>query len=236
MEFEALVNAICAKVQERIAACEEVKAVDKPKLLVLADEHGTKCHECLECPGLNAHFAVECALSKEYAFDFNDYEGIIAFDLSNANLAKIALGILDTPYTKAFGEAILLGKKIFVPKEEVEFYAYKETSPKGYLNRFEEYLNLLRQCGVTVLPSKELHEAILDEAPAPTPVSTVFVSNRADKEITVKKKVVTERDLIEARAAEATLLVADEKSIITDLAKDYAGRFGIVIERRKGVR
>ena len=91
-----------------------------------------------------------------------------------------------------------------------------------------------------IVPLAELTTAMLGEAPAPVhaPTADVVVvkAERAAKEVVVKKKVITERDLISARGEEATVLVADTGSIITDLAKDYARTYGIVIEKRKGIR
>ena len=248
MDMDALINAICAKVLERISASTEkvaeeqceVKKDNKPSYLVLANDHGTLCHDVLTDKVLTEKLNLECAQLKEFEVDLCDYEGVIAFGLTNEALSKIAMGILDTPFVSAFGKAILSGKKIYVPKEEIELYNYKDTAPKGYYKRFEEYLNFLRQNGVEIVEKSALVKAILGTVPAEVhaPVSQVkeVKSERAVHEVIVKKKVITERDLISARGEEATVLVADTGSIITDLAKDYARTYGIVIEKRKGIR
>lgn len=76
-------------------------------------------------------------------------EGVIAFTLTNEALGKIANGIFDTDYTRRFGTALLLGKRIFIAEEEVELYRYKDTAPAGYYSRLEENLKFLQQNGVT---------------------------------------------------------------------------------------
>lgn len=248
MDMDALINAICAKVLERITASTEKEAqvpvetacVKKPSYLILASDHGTTCHETLEDEILTAHLDLKCAALQEGELKLEDYEGVIAFGLTNEALAKIAMGILDTPYTNAFGKAILSGKKIYLLKEEIELYNYKDTAPKGYYKKFDEYLNFLKQNGVEVVEKADLQKAILGapapEVHAPTADVEEVKAQRAAKEVIVKKKVITERDLISARAEGATILAADTKSIITDLAKDFAARYGIVIERRNGIK
>lgn len=62
------------------------------------------------------------------------------------------------------------------------------------------------------------------------------VPEKPAKEVPVKKKVLTERDVTNAIDEGATVVVIDAKSIITDLAKEYAAGHGIVIEKRAGVR
>lgn len=248
MDFDALVNEICRRVLERIAACEkEGPASELPKYLVISDDHGTKCHQCLECPVLAEHFRMECALQKDWNFDLNDYEGIVAFGLTNENLGKIGNGVLDTPYTKTFGKAILLGKKIFVPKDEVELYSYRSSAPGGYYGKLAENLALVKKCGVFVGTNEEIQAAMLGKTEKAAPEIPKFsgeskeivvtpVPVKEAKETVIRKKVITERDVTNAADEGATKLVVDAKSIITDLAKEYAAGHDMVIEKRAGVR
>lgn len=71
-----------------------------------------------------------------------------------------------------------------------------------------------------------------------TSVKTVVspVPAKPAKEVLVKKKVLTERDVTGAADEGGTTIVIDARSIITDLAKEYAAGHGIVIEKRAGVR
>lgn len=247
MDINALIDAIAARVLERITAGDNKEAevqcapsVKKPSYLILTADHGTTCHEVLEDETLNAHLDIKCAALLENGYDINDFDGVIAFNLTNDSLAKIALGFLDTPYTNAFGKALLSGKKVYVLKEEVELYNYKDAAFNGYYKRFDEYLNFLKQNGVEIVENGNLKEAILGVAPsevhAPTADIKEVACERTAKEVIVRKKVITERDMIGARNVDATIVAVDAKSIVTDVAKDYAARYGITIERRKDIK
>ncbi|MCI5649488.1 MAG: hypothetical protein ACI4EG_08680 [Fusicatenibacter sp.] len=270
MDIDLLVNEICKRVQEKISAMEQPGAVEqervdegkeeKPKILILTSAHGTICHEALECRRLGEYYQTECALLKEYQCNPADYEAVIAYTLTNEALGKIANGIFDGPYVKLFGEAILAGKKIFVPEEEVELYRYRDSAPKAYYERIESGLKLLKQSGVVIAKQKELLSLILDgQSSANTEIcgeckaehcnetaakreesrsdavkeTPVDVPEEAEREICIFKHVITEKDVTAADSAKAKTLVVDTKAILTDLAKEYASKRKIVVVRRE---
>ncbi len=238
MELDALISEICDKVRERVVALESQDGRNpsrdseeqKPRLLLLTQEHGTICHPILECKKLGEYYQVDCALLLEGKYDPAEYEGVIACTLTNDALSKIANGILDTDYTRAFGTALLLGKKIFVAEEEVELYRYKETAPAGYYARLEENLKFLEKNGVTIVPVKELAPAVLGEQVGEKKTACK-AQTPAEHTIRLEKRVITERDLISAKEEKATRVLVKEHAILTDLAKDYARRHKIVLER-----
>ena len=141
MELDAMISEICRKVQERVSELEKEEASaepaavpsedNRPALLILAEDHGMRCHPVLESKKLAECYRVECALLKEEDCDVASYEGVIAFTLTNEALGKIANGIFDTDYTRRFGTALLLGKRIFIAEEEVELYRYKDTAERS---------------------------------------------------------------------------------------------------------
>ena len=242
MELDALISEILAKVQERVAALEAGEVPDtcgdageKPKLLIIAQEHGDLCHPTLESTRLAEIYQTDCMLLLDEEPDLSAYEGVIAYTLTNEVLGKIANGILDTPYTKAFGTALLLGKKIFIPEEEVELYKYKDTAPKCYYNRIEKNLCFLKKNGVTVVPNDSLIDAVMgvecevpEEAPAAPAAEAVKCTG---KTVAITKKVITERDVSDAKSDGAAVITVKERAILTDLAKEYARRYGVKIER-----
>ena len=249
MELDAMISEICKKVQERVAELEKEEAATaspegddgRPGLLILAQDHGMTCHPMLESKKLGECYRVDCALLKEDC-DVASYEGVIAFTLTNESLGKIANGIFDNDYTRRFGTALLLGKRIFIAEEEVELYRYKDTAPAGYYSRLEENLKFLQQNGVTIVPLDQLEAAVLGEA-----VSTETAEAPKKKEpagekeqpvsgITVRleKRIITERDVISAREGKAACILVGKKAILSDLAKEYARKYGISIARDEG--
>ncbi len=248
MDLDALISEILKKVQERVAACENDAQIGsgvsadekKPVLLVLAGDHGEICHPSYTNETLTSCYEMRCALLEEN-WDVEDCEGVIAYTLTNEALGKIVNGIFDSAYTKAFGKALLSGKKIFIPEEEVELYRYKETAPKGYYKKLEENVEFLKENGVVIVPNDQLICEIMgtecsecstpekkEAAPAPAPV--------AEKIVAHPKRVLSERDLIVAKENGTTQILVSEKTFVTDLAKDYAKKYSIVIKKADGSR
>ena len=218
MDLDALVNEIYRRVQERVAACEAepeaeanhigvVGAEDKPVLGIISENHGEICHKVYECKQLAEYYRMRCALLED-TWDVENWEAVIAYTLTNEALGKIVNGIFDTPYTKAFGKALLCGKKIYVPEEDVELYHYRKTAPKEYY-------------GPAILGSE-----------CCTSSTEVEVSAKAEeKDLAFEKRVLSERDMIIAHQGKVTRILVNGKTIVTDLAKDYAKKYHIVIEK-----
>lgn len=239
MDIDALVTEICRRVQEKLDACEaeervSVNGAPLPKLLVLTNAHGEDCHKTLECRKLAEYYETECALMKEYDCRMDAYEAVIAYTLTNEALGKIANGIFDDGYTRLFGEALLSGKKIFVPREAVDLYRCRETAPAAYYRRMEENLQLLLDSGVVIAPGNVLADLLLNgEAPEiPEKSAPVCEPVLPEKEYTLYKKVITEKDVTAAHGEKATAIVVPQRAILTDLAKEYARKRNIQILRR----
>lgn len=244
MELDAMISEICRKVQERVAELEKEEAAqasketskaddDRPALLILSEDHGMRCHPMLESKRLGECYRVDCALLKEDC-DVASYEGVIAFTLSNEALGKIANGIFDNDYTRRFGTALLLGKRIFIAEEEVELYRYKDTAPAGFYSRLEENLKFLQQNGVTIVPADRLEDAVLgDETVTVAPKEEPVVEKQpvSGKTVKIEKRILTERDVISAREEKAACIVVGKKAILSDLAKEYARKYQINIVR-----
>lgn len=238
MDKDTLISEIYKRVKEKLDNAElKIGNPCKPRLLVLTDRHGDTCHKVLECPGLQEHYQLECALLKEYQCDINEYEAVIAFTLSNEALGKIAAGIFDSSYTRLFGQAILSGKKIYLPKEEVELYQYRETAPAVYYKQLAAKLKLLQDSGIVILPGEELPSGILtgisgmqintaDEA------AGSYGDGVSESEIILEKHIITERDIMAVRTQRGSVVVVNNKAILTDLAKEFANKQGIGVRRR----
>lgn len=244
MDIDALVSEICRRVQERMESyetqeinCGNSQCQEKPKLLILNSAHGTSCHELLESPRLTEYYDTDCALLKEYDCDMTCYEVVIAYDLSNESLGKIANGIFDNGYTHLFGKALLSGKKIFLPEEEVELYQYRKKSPKLYYQRLSANLKLLQDSGVVIAPNWEIQNLILTGRP-PDGESEANCSggleNRdvVQREMCISKHIITEKDIAAARGEKAEIIKVEPRAILTDLAKEYADKQKIMILRR----
>lgn len=240
MDHNAIVDEILRRVAEKISEAEGCCA-GKPGLLILTQDHGTDCHATLESEALKASYRTDCALMHHYEVDLDDYAAVVLFNLSCDAMAALASGACDTAYTRLASKAILSGKKVYVPTEEVELYQYKETAPAAYYNMMQQKLDLLVASGVVICARASLEQVILgSETPAPVPAAApVSAAPACDapvacsevKEVRIDKRVLTEKDLIEANMDGVTKVYIGEKTIITALAKDAAKDRGMTIVR-----
>lgn len=249
MDHSKLIDEIVSRVAARLAeaepgaaACETCGSCSdaaKPGLLILTQRHGEVCHGALESEGLKSRFRTDCALLHEYQVQVADYDVVVLYQLTNEDLGKLACGVCDTPYTKLATQAILLGKRIYVPTEEVELFRYAATAPAAYYAMMKEKLDLLTRSGLVICAQGNLERAILSGGPCCAPSAPAApcspIADRpepaAGQELTLTKRVLTERDVSAAVEGRYSCIRLPAKSIVTALAKDCARDRGIRLER-----
>lgn len=245
MDIDSLVEAVTARVKQKLYL-EEM--TDKKKLLIISQEHGTDCHSFLDCNTCSCGYMADWALLKEYQVQMEQYDVVLLYQLTNEMLGKITAGIGDTPYAKLAIEAILLGKKIYVPNEEVELYQYENTAPKVYYQMMYEKINLLRACGVIFCGQKDLEKRLCqadtcceraerkeeqqENEKEGSQSECQFVQNTCTKEtFCFSKKIITEKDMIDAYQNGANEVEIQKHAILSELAKEYAHEKNINITR-----
>lgn len=247
MDHNAIVEEILRRVAEKISEAEGSCAPcadsgGKPGLLILTQDHGTVCHATLESEALKARYRTDCALMHHYDVELDDYEAVVLFNLSCDAMAALASGACDSAYTRLASKAILSGKKVYVPTEEVELYQYRETAPAAYYNMMQQKLDLLVASGVVICAQASLEQVILGSAspvpaaaapvPAPAPAASAPAAACCEERaVRVNKRVLTEKDLIEANMSGVTEVHIGGKTIVTALAKDAAKDRGMTIVR-----
>lgn len=249
MDHNAIVEEILRRVAEKISEAEGSRAPcadsgGKPGLLILTQDHGAVCHATLESEALKARYRTDCALMHHYDVELDDYEAVVLFNLSCDAMAALASGACDSAYTRLASKAILSGKKVYVPTEEVELYQYRETAPAAYYNMMQQKLDLLVASGVVICAQASLEQVILGSAsPVPAAAAPVCAAAPAEpapapaaacceeRAARVNKRVLTEKDLIEANMSGVTEVHIGGKTIVTALAKDAAKDRGMTIVR-----
>ena len=246
MDHNAIVEEILRRVAEKISEAEGSCAPcadsgGKPGLLILTQDHGAVCHATLESEALKARYRTDCALMRHYDVELDDYEAVVLFNLSCDAMAALASGACDSAYTRLASKAILSGKKVYVPTEEVELYQYRETAHAAYYNMMQQKLDLLVASGVVICAQASLEQVILGSAspvpaapaePAPAPAASAPAAACCEERaVRVNKRVLTEKDLIEANMSGVTEVHIGGKTIVTALAKDAAKDRGMTIVR-----
>ena len=267
VERNEMIEQILSRVMEKLAAAGETVTEaelmqtlasaapdqkDLPGLLVLTQEHGTDCHNLLESPRIKEKYRTGCALLNEGETTLDGIEAVVLFNLTTEAMCKLASGITDTPYTKLAAQALLMGKKLYVPREEVELYKYPVGGLGSYQCMLQAQLTKLVSFGLKICPLDQLEDCILGEtsceaeaAPELPKVEASCGTSEAcsesktaeeaapavtvpekepepEKEITFSKKVISERDIIEANREGVKVIRVTSRNILTALAKDAA--------------
>ena len=169
MENKELLEQIVARVAQKLAEAGETvtasggtpqPAVDwqLPGLLILTQEHGCHCHEVLESSRIRECYQTSCALLQDYQVDLDQVEVVVLFNLTTDAMCKIASGITDTPYTSLVAKALLMGKKLFVPVEEVELSRYPVRKPGSFQCMLQTKLDRLVSWGLRICPLRPQRE------------------------------------------------------------------------------
>ena len=223
--------------QETVA--EALEDQKRPGILVLTQEHGETCHPLLENSKLKEKYTTCCALTEDYQISLNDFEVVVLYNFSIDAMCKLASGITDTPYTKLAARALMMGKSLYVPKEEVELYRYPKGEKGSYQCMLGSKLDKLVSFGLKICPSAELVDVLMGcpckRAQAEKCGETASSKPEPQKNDTVEtefsKKVITERDVIQANREGVNVIRLHSKNIMTALAKDAAAARNIRLIR-----
>ncbi len=244
MERSELVEQILKRVSEKLAESgSDISELDindvcdisceKKDLIILSQKHDEICHKLLISSALNEKMRCICALNEDFKVDICNAEAVVLFDFTVVAMTKIAMGTGDCPYTRLAMKALLSGKKLYVPKSQVQLYSYKDTASKGYYQSLEKNLDILVGAGLVICDDENIEACILGDKAVSAKTIGNAVCNRAKpmKKSTISKRVVTERDIMDASKEGLTVLEVPCNSIITDLAKDSARARGIDLVR-----
>ena len=232
MDRNDLVELVLARVAAKLAEAEHSAPVcstpppddGRPGLLILTQEHGDTCHPVLEDARLREKFRQECALLHAYQVEPDRFDVVVLFGLSNDALCQLACRVCTTPYAKLAQTAILTGKRVLVPAEQVEALRPDGRMPAPYAAMLREKLGFLVACGLKICPQEGLIPTILEEdTPCSLPKTPQPAAVPAEeKEFRLEKRVITERDVSAAAADKVTLIHISERCILTALASEYA--------------
>lgn len=238
---ENLVDEILSRVLEAMKSSQDIQETkqknDKTKVLILTQEHGTYCHELLEDPQILEQYHIDCAYTKNYNLNLAEYEVVVLCNLTNMVLEKLYSGICDVPFLNLATQAILLGKKIYVPAEEVEIFRYQDKAPKAYYSMMINKVKFLQDCGINILETKQLKHILSKQTEvgdkAKEQTHKVKTDSTCDKSIQLNKKVITEKDIERAHSEGAAVICISAKSIVSDLAKEFAKNRNIQFKRNE---
>ncbi len=216
-------NRLVAEILERVTAqVEAIEQANKPKLLIIGD-----CKEPYhDYPTLETAYDLVCD------GNLDGVEVVMLFDFSLDLMSQLATGNCQSDTAKTVQEALLSGKKIYIPQNEVQLYTYAQSAPKAYYSLLLSQLELLENSGVVICPAETLADRILGQKPA-APAAPVAVPKApvATESIVLDKKVITEKDMANCCTTSVGTIYIQKRAILTDLAKEYARSRKISIVR-----
>jgi len=235
MDFSNLVEEITRRVLSKIESSGQSIAAAKPRLLILTAAQNARFDHFLATTRLADCYKLSCTSDPGPEENLDAYEALVLFDLRIEELGRISAGVCGSPYSCLVTRAILTGKRIYLPAREIELLCYEQSAPPRYFAMMKEKLDLLEQSGVKICSLEELETDLLGMAASkpvlacPAPVGKPTESKApagqhlvAASSFRVDKRVLTEKDLIEARMKGATEVLIKKNCIITDLACEYA--------------
>ncbi len=235
MDYNTLVEEIVKRVAQRINdfECAQSKVTQKANLLVIAPENCNESNSIFTNKCIKEQCDIDCALNQNYNVDIEKYDAVVLFGFSIDLLCRLYSGVCDTAFSSLVQKAILLDKKIYVPKEEVELLNFCTSKANVYYNSLNKKLDALKSCGITICSCSDIENAILsgcklkqvDKKPLAAQVNTNLQT------IKLAKKIITEKDMSAAKADKAGAVCITKKAILTDLAKEYAHKYSLTIIR-----
>lgn len=251
MDFDALVeelaNRVIAALAENEAAQKSIQACSttgfcyadtpesqKPILIGLTqDSPLPPCRfTLLESARVKEKYRIQCAQKCDYDVDIANCEAVVLHDLTNESLAKIASGICDTPFTKLVSQALLMGKTVYLLQDQIELYNYRQTAAKVYYKMFREKLGMLEQSGLIICCPDKIEDILVNGMPETATCHTKQAETKAVKQtLTLTKRLISERDVVEACESGASRILVGAKAIVTDLAQEYAQNHNVELVR-----
>lgn len=145
-------------------------------------------------------------------------------------LTHIALGCAINDIEQIILRSLLQGKQVYVLQDGIELYQYKESSYKNLYSMYQSYLDQIELNGIQIISDGAalLH---LDEMKRMDRNQRVKLPTYETSFDMTSKKLLLEKDLMDARVKTSARIQIKRSCIITPLAEDYIRKHMIVIER-----
>ena len=151
-----------------------------------------------------------------------EYTTILISELSEEQLAHLAMGCSYTDEERCILKALLQGKTVYLLESGIAYRKYKKTAHKPLYTLYQDYENKFVQYGVRIIHHVgELFHNQKDEPHLMNP-----------KEINLKhKKLLLETDFMHTLLEPFTVIEVNKKCIVTPLAEDYIRSHKLKIKR-----
>lgn len=232
MDIEKLVEMITKEVMNRVKQVEIQEEIlpRKSTKILIAESSESSIYEELANSLKKSNYCYDSLENIEN--DLDAYESIVFGELNNRSLANISLGVQCSPKEAIAIKAALLGKKIIILEDGLEYRKYKSTSNKILYSLYQDYERKLVSYGMEIVSEKDfmkvlrskkqegcvsVQENVIKVEPA------ISVQNTKEEEIYdfSKKRVLSEADLKRVYRQGIKGIKISKKTVLTPLVKDF---------------
>lgn len=216
MHKDELIERIFRRVLEKLSEKnnqQQKAALALPKILVITNSECQKAntddYQNIFGNKAEIHYSYSC----EKEVNLNDYSCILVTNLDNGSLSMLSKGEFESTYLQLIGKATMMGKRIFIPLEEIEFKRYEQTMPSSLLRLFIQKLNVIKQWKIEI---KSLNEIVKEFTHAD--MKGLFTGETESNALC--KKIITNKDIVLMMEKGYSEIIVAKSSIITDIAME----------------
>ncbi|WP_432663248.1 hypothetical protein R9X47_22050 [Wukongibacter baidiensis] len=240
MNTDSLIKIITEEVIKRLSILNQERHQEKAESILILDRVSEKKqdnYEIIKSKWSKTKFLDDYL--REDGIDLFDY--IIVPNLSNKDLASIAVGNPQSEISQIIIESIFLGKTVIVLEEGICYREFESTANKNFFNMFKAYEEKIVGFGVDVVREEELmayldkgacKEEVKDESKPEAIKAQKQEGAEVTQKATISRKLISERDIEKLWNRGYKTISTDKRSIITPLAIDFIRRNEINIIRK----
>ncbi|MBS4537850.1 hypothetical protein GOQ27_05215 [Clostridium sp. D2Q-11] len=220
MDTEKLIEYIMQEVMKRTEVSKKER-IERDK--VLAISFSTEDISYIN----KDYFHIDHLEEIEGNIDITSYKYIFLGSMTNKDIVNIAIGLPTDRVSSAVIDCIFQGKRIYVLREGVQYYKYKDTSNVPFYNMMKSYETKLKSFGIDFISKNDINN-LIDGNQEDKPISKEVV--KGIEEYTLDEKIITEAVIKDIYQKGYKDVVINKNTKITPLAKDYirANRINIL--------
>ena len=242
MDREALIELILKGVLSKLEEMEESSSVsikqdnpigeerqplscqDKDNILIVTGRNKKGCEFLKD--ELQIKEAYQLVSTADSGWDIcpRNFDLVVFTGATNTDISKLSAGIFDEPHLELISNAVMAGKKIALLTDWLEYLAYSKEEPAAFRAFFNERLAALRRWGIDTITCHQLTSKLISEIKSQEETHEI-------KGLDLRKSVITEKDVRFASESGHRHITIGKKSIVSDMAKEFAERNKITFFR-----
>ncbi|MEG0641456.1 MAG: ethanolamine utilization protein [Clostridium sp.] len=218
MNYDELINSIVEEIYKKINGKSDLN-INRKKAIVVWDNNLENYSK------IQSEYEVI-----SYEEGLTEYDAVIISSLCLRGLSNLAQGSSISGEERFILKAIMLGKKVYIMENGMEYRKYKDTAPEELYKKFISFERELISYGIKVIEDVSI---LLDYKDSSIEVKREVVSNNTDEKVIEfrNKRLISEGDLKKPHINGVKKIIVDKKTKITPLAADYIRIHHLKVER-----